>query len=470
MVIIARKESAMPKPVPEKELKAIEDVLKAHPDGVSRTFIAEALSDKVSPRTLQSRLHYLVENGRVMAEGQGRAVKYRLMESNITVAVAAVEAELLSLSKEAKEIQQTVLQPLTKRTIVGYNREFLDSYRPNETVYLTNAERTRLHEIGTVAIGSQPAGTYARKIIDRLLIDLSWNSSRLEGNTYTKLDTKRLIDFGKEAEGKDRIEAQMILNHKDAIEFLVSAADEIRFNRYTLLNLHGLLANNLLSNSQAEGRLRFIEVGIEQSSFQPLAIPQLIEECFEQILNTAQAIKDPFEQSFFVMVQLPYLQPFDDVNKRVSRLAANIPLIKANLIPLTFIDVPRDLYTQATLGVYELNRVELLKDVYLWAYQRSAERYAATQQSLGEPDPFRLKHREALREVVGTVVRSQYNREQAFKYLEEWSAKNLPLDERAKFIEVAEDEILALHEGNFARYRLRPSEFDAWRKIWNQRR
>jgi Fic family protein len=461
----------MPKtPVPEEVLKAIVDVLKAHPDGVTLTNIAEALGEKVSRRTLQNRLRYLIDQGRAVVEGQSRAVKYRPAGSSSIVAVAPVDVDLLPLSNEAKDIRQIVSQPITKRKIVGYNRDFLDSYRPNETAYLTDAQRARLHKIGAVPIGNQPAGTYARKILDRLLIDLSWNSSRLEGNTYTQLDTKRLIDFGKEAEGKDRIEAQMILNHKDAIEFLVSAADEISFNRYTLLNLHALLANNLLSNPQAEGRLRFIEVGIEQSSFQPLAIPQLIEECFEQILNTAQAIKDPFEQSFFVMVQLPYLQPFDDVNKRVSRLAANIPLIKANLIPLTFLDVPRDLYTQATLAVYELNRGELLRDIYLWAYQRSAERYAAAQQSLGEPDPFRLKNREALRHVVGTVVRSQYNREDALKYLEEWSVENLLANERAKFTDVAEDEILALHEGNFARYKVRPSEFDAWWKVWNQRR
>jgi Fic/DOC family len=455
----------MPKPVPEAELKAIEDVLRAHPNGISRSDIAESLSERVSQRTLQARLRYLVDHGRAMTEGQGRGVKYHLAGSAATV-IAPADAEFLPLSEAAKEIRQLVSQPLAKRKIVGYNRDFLDSYRPNETTYLSHAERSRLHEIGAVPIGSQPAGTYARKIIDRLLIDLSWNSSRLEGNTYTLLDTKRLIDFGKEAEGKDRLEAQMILNHKDAIEFLVNAAEEISFNKYTLLNLHGLLANNLLSNPQAEGRLRFIEVGIHGSSFQPLATPQLIEECFEQILNTAQAIKDPFEQSFFVMVQLPYLQPFDDVNKRVSRLAANIPLIKANLVPLTFLDVPKDLYTQAILGVYELNRIELLRDVYLWAYHRSAERYAAAQQSIGEPDPFRLQHRETLRDVVGTVVRSRYNREKAFIFLEKWSAENIPADEQARFLEVAEDEILALHDGNFARYKVRPSEFDAWRKVW----
>ena len=156
----------------------------------------------------------------------------------------------------------------------------------------------------------------------------------------------------------------MILNHKDAIEFLVGTAEDIGFNRYTILNLHATLANNLLADPTAAGRLRHIAVGIERSAFHPLEVPQLIEECFDQVLATASAITDPFEQAFFVMVQLPYLQPFDDVNKRVSRLAANIPLIKGNLSPLSFTDVPRDIYTEAVLGVYELNEYELLKDVF----------------------------------------------------------------------------------------------------------
>lgn len=460
----------MPKPVPEKELEAIEQVLSKQPGPVSRAFIAEALGDAVPQRTLQLRLRYLVDQGRVIAEGQVRGAKYRLAKHDNGTHLASAESERLQLSDKATDLQRLVSKPLINRKIVGYNRAFLESYRPNETAYLRDDDRTRLHALGAVPVGSQPAGTYARKILDRLLIDLSWNSSRLEGNTYTLLDTKHLIEFGKEAEGKDRIEAQMILNHKDAIEFLVSSADEISFNRYTLLNLHALLANNLLTNPKAEGRLRTIEVGIQGSSFLPLAMPQLIEECFEQILNTAQAIKDPFEQSFFAMVHLPYLQPFDDVNKRVSRVAANIPLIRANLIPLTFLDVPTDLYTQAILGVYELNRIELLRDVYLWAYQRSAERYAAAQHSIGEPDPFRLRHKETLRNAIGTFVRGQHGRKEALKFLEDWSVENLPLSERAEFIDVAETELLALHEGNFARYRIRPSEYEAWQKIWNRGR
>ena len=258
----------------------------------------------------------------------------------------------------------------------------------------------------------------------------------------------------------------MILNHKDAIEFLVGTAEEIGFNRYTILNLHALLANNLLADPDAAGRLRRIGVAIERSSFHPLEVPQLIEECFDQILTTAAAITDPFEQALFVMVQLPYLQPFDDVNKRVSRLSANIPLIKSNLSPLSFEGVPRGTYTDAVLGVYELNKTELLRDVFIWAYERSAARYAAVRQSLGEPDPFRLRHRAALREVVGAVVRGRMDKKQATKHVTTWTSEHIDAAERERFRETAESELLGLHEGNFARYQIRPSEFAAWREVW----
>jgi hypothetical protein len=249
----------------------------------------------------------------------------------------------------------------------------------------------------------------------------------------------------------------------------VSEADGIGFNRYTVLNLHGILAQNLLRDEGAAGRLREIAVGIERSTFHPLAVPQLIEECFNQLLATAAAITDPFEQAFFIMVQLPYLQPFDDVNKRVSRLAANIPFIRRNLSPLSFTEVPRSLYTDAVLSVYELNRVELLKDVFLWAYGRSAEQYAAVRQSLGEPDPFRFQHSGALRAIVSEVVRGGMSRKMAFAHIAEWADAHIAADERERFREMAEGELLNLHEGNFARYQIRPSEFTGWQAAWQTR-
>ena len=317
---------------------------------------------------------------------------------------------------------------------------------------------------------NQPAGTYARQILNRLLIDLSWNSSRLEGNTYSLLDTERLLELGEETEGKQQLEAQMILNHKAAIEFLVEDAGMIDFDRRTILNLHALLADNLLPDPRATGRLRHGAVRIEGSVFHPLETPAVIEECFEQVLATASAISDPFEQAFFVMVQLPYLQPFDDVNKRVSRLAANIPLIKANLVPLSFEDVPRDLYSEAILGVYEMKRIELLRDVFIWAYGRSAARHAAVRQSLGEPDPFRLQHRAVLREVVGAVIRERMDKKQAAARITAWTQEHVDQPQRERFREVAERELLSLHEGNFVRYRVSPSEFEAWQEVWTSKK
>jgi len=142
--------------------------------------------------------------------------------------------------------------------------------------------------------------------------------------------------------------------------------------------LHALLSNNLLGNPNACGRLRSIPVRITKTVYVPLAIPQLTEECFKLIVHKASHIKDPFEQSFFLMVQLPYLQPFEDVNKRVSRLTANIALIRENLCPLSFVDVPQEIYINGLLGIYEYNRLELMRDVFIWAYKRSCSLYVAT--------------------------------------------------------------------------------------------
>lgn len=461
----------VPKLIPPGELTRIEKTVRARP-GISSAEIAGVLGGQLPRRTLQFRLKRLVDDGRILREGEGRWARYSAPGAAPATAQpeAVADQTVVLLSPESEEIRAYLRQPLAARKPVGYNREFLNAYRPGETFYLPAGVRARLAEIGARPVsGQEPAGTYARQILDRLLIDLSWNSSRLEGNTYSLLDTKRLIEFGQEAEGRDRLEAQMILNHKDAVEFLVSNAAEIGFNRHTILNLHAILANNLLADERAAGRVRQIAVGIDGSVYHPPETPQLVEECFDQLLATAAAITNPFEQSIFVMVQLPYLQPFDDVNKRVSRMAANIPFIKANLSPLSFTDLPRDLYTHAILAVYELNRIELLREVFVWSYERSAERYVAVRQSLGEPDPFRLRHRDALRAVIAEVVRGRMDRKTAAAYIASWATAHLEGNDRARFREVSEIELLGLHEGNFARYPIRPGEFAAWQEIWSPR-
>jgi Fic family protein len=166
------------------------------------------------------------------------------------------------------------------------------------------------------------------------------------------------------------------------------------------------------------------------------------------------------------MVQLPYLQPFDDVNKRTSRLAANISLICENLSPLSFVDVPEREYRDGLLGVYELNRTDLLRDVFVWAYERSCARYSAVRQSMGEPDQFRLQYRDNITNLINEVISNCMDKKAAALFVKEYAANEINHKDQARFIEVAETELLNMHEGNMARYRIRPSQFTNWRSNW----
>lgn len=451
----------------QADLNALVTSIAALPDGAS-TDALQRLFPQIPRRSLQRRLARLVAEQRLRAVGKGPARRYFVSTVPATLPpYAAVPASgmgtpsLWQLSVDGTELRANVSRSLAQRKPVGYQRSFLDDYQPNHTSYLPQSLRDHLHAIGQPPGPGQPAGTYARQILDRLLVDLSWASSRLEGNTYTRLDTHNLIEFGRAAEGKDRLETQMILNHKAAIEMLVGHADEVGFNRYTLQNLHALLADNLLPNPGAGGRLRLIDVAITGTVYQPTALPQSIVECFDTLLAKAGRITDPFEQAFFVMVHLPYLQPFEDVNKRVSRLAANIPLIKRNLAPLSFVDVPQDIYVDGMLAIYELNRVELLRDVFAWAYERSCQRYTLIKQALPEPDPLRLRYRDALTQVVAHVVQSGAATTPAI--IRQLAGTAVAAEDAAAFIAMVINELANLHEGNIARYRLRLSEFRHWR-------
>ncbi|MBW2612102.1 MAG: Fic family protein [Deltaproteobacteria bacterium] len=456
----------MPKYISDNELDTIVTLLTARPDGWQIGEIEKAFENKgqsFNRRTLQRRLARLEKAGRILITGAGRNTRYL----PITLAEKLTKTQGgIHLSVDAQAVLNQVTRPLSFRKPVGYRREFIDSYYPNVTWFLPETLRKHLLDRGRRFRVDAAAGTYVRQILDRLLIDLSWASSRLEGNTYSLLETEKLIAFGEAAPGKAPFETQMVLNHKAAIEFLVETDAESKFDRRTILNLHALLSDNLLGDASACGRLRDRPVGIARSVYEPLAVPQLIHEIFNRILNTVTAISDPFEQAFFLLVHLPYLQPFQDVNKRVSRLAANIPLLHHNLCPLSFMDVPEDLYINGLLGVYELNRIELMRDVFVWTYERSCDRYKVVRHTFGEPDTFRLHYRKALINCVGEAVRqigrgSDINTDEVLSLLANDLVKAA---DRSHFLKIANEEIAALHEGNFARYRLRPSEFDDWQK------
>ncbi len=463
----------MPKQISEVELEVIKQAVGRFPGGASIDEISNLLEQDIHRRTLQRRLAFLVEKKELIQEGAARNSKYRLLSrkgtADLQVPKFSLEAHAeiyIPISKEGEQVKQAVRLPVQQRKPVGYNRKFLDAYQPNKTFYLPEKTRQHLMQIGQSQTDVLPAGTYALQIYNRLLIDLTWNSSRLEGNTYSLLETERLLAVGERADGKSALETQMILNHKAAIELLVDSSPDVGFNRYTLCNLHALLSENLLSDPAACGRLREHAVGIGGSVFHPLEDGPLIQEYFDQVSAKACAIKNPFEQAFFAMGQLPYLQPFDDVNKRVSRLAANIPLIRENLSPLSFIDVPEKTYIDGLLGVYELNRTELLADVFVWAYERSSARYSAVRQSLGEPDQFRLRYREHIAQLIRKIVTGCMGKKAAVSTIKEYALEEITEQDRKLFLEMVETELMSLHEGNIARYRIRLSQFEEWIESW----
>ena len=272
----------MPKRVPGEELAAIVEAVARLPDGGSVDAIGREIGLGVARRTLQRRLAALVAEGRLARDGRGQATRYRVPSGVAAPSLRSAEDRGLSsaqrgspvqaqaepasfsmttglpaggyhipISLEGASISESVRAPIQARPPVGYRRAFLDSYRPGVTWYLPPTLRERLHTLGDSPDRERPAGTYARKLHERLLIDLSWNSSRLEGNTYSLLDTERLIERGEWAEGHDARETQMILNHKAAIDLLVTRAEHVGFNPHTFRNLHALLAENLLADSRA---------------------------------------------------------------------------------------------------------------------------------------------------------------------------------------------------------------------------
>ncbi|MFC7338949.1 Fic family protein [Haloferula chungangensis] len=434
-------------------------------------------------RTLQRRLDEMIQSGLVRSEGAGRGFCYhlveahdesltpvsnnRLQEDSINYPVPARDERKGDwLSPASKELRAAVTRPIQERRSAPYNDSLLIAYQPNVTEYLSPALRQDLAKMGKVGMEDHPAGTYLRQVMDRLIIDLSWNSSRLEGNTYSILETQRLFEMGEGADGKSLAEAQMILNHKNAIEILADMSDEAGFNRYTLFNLHAALAEGLLPHEEASGRLRHEPVGVTGTSFEPLQDPARIEENFERILLKAEAIENPFEQAFFSMVHLPYLQPFIDVNKRTSRIVANIPLMKHNLCPLAFVGVSREDYLQATLALYELRRVEYLRDVFVSAYQKSCDRYSAIRQVLGDPNPLYVRYRRDVHRYIQHVVGSNFDKKQAIRWIHDECEREIAKENRAAFIELVETVLSSLHEGNIARYRLRPGPFREWLAGW----
>ena len=215
----------MPKRVTADDLRQVESAIERSSDGMSLAQLQAALGDAFSRRTLSRRLAELLAAKRIRRSGEGGATRYSGVSSAKPAesAMAVIDGTAsfdtpdgpvtIPLSPAGRQILDYVSRAVGARTPRGYERRLLDDYIPNRTAYVPEKLRAHLQKIGKPIAAERAGGTFTRDILDRFLIDLSWASSRLEGNTYSRLDTQRLIEFGQEAAGKDAKETQMILNH-----------------------------------------------------------------------------------------------------------------------------------------------------------------------------------------------------------------------------------------------------------------
>jgi len=446
----------------EQQYQEILSILGDHPEGLHRGEISSLLKITINNKTLQRRLATLAQDGKVKTEGIKRGTKYFPTSKKLeTKEPGKKDRESAIFSESSKAVLEFLDSPLHTREKVSYNRDFLESYVPNETIYIPTEMREGLRKEGKRFDKELAAGTYARQISERLLIDLSYNSSRLEGNTYSRLDTQKLVEEGISAEGKIHEETVMIMNHKEAILFLIENAADIELNSFTLLNLHNLLSQDLLSDPAACGNVRRIEVDIGKSAYKPLNNPHVLKEVLELILLKARKINDPFEQSFFVLIHLSYLQAFEDVNKRTARLACNIPFIKSNLCPLSFTDVSRDDYSAALLTVYEKNEIDPMLELFCWAYSRSANQYGVVRESLGEIDAFRIQNRSQRKEVMGQIVKNNLHGSDTEEWINNYCQQN-NIEEADKFTAMTLAYLSTLHAGAIVGLGITENQLTTW--------
>jgi Fic family protein len=402
---------------------AVFKIIRQRDEAISLSELLERLGAQFAERSLRRWLNEMIDEGLLEKKGSKRGTRYQ--------ARASVPKMSFDFSSRSLEAIEYIRRPIFQRDPVSYQKKWLEEYQPNKTYYLENRERQKLLARGARQKNHDPAGTYAKKIYNRLLIDLSYNSSRLEGNTYSILETEKLILEGAGALEKLDEERVMILNHKEAIRHLVEKAPRIHIDFNEICTLHYLLSDGLVP-AQYSGKIRDYGVRIGGSTYVPFENPVQIEKQLKEICQKAAEIENPFEQSFFLLAHVAYLQAFVDVNKRTSRLSANIPLIRENLVPLSFNDVEKDDYTSAMIAIYEKNNVAPLAELYEFSYLRTCAQYDATAESLGFNE-IRVRYRDQRREMIRYIILGKLHDALLMKYILARIKENIPAEDREKF-------------------------------------
>ena len=317
------------------------------------------LGEEISLVTVKRTLSEMAGEGILISAGSGRSTSYNIS------AVGRIFAEI-----DAKKY--CFVEPDKRYGLARYNFDLFSALPPdifveNELKILNDATVEYKRRTKNLPLAIQ------KKELERLIIELSWKSSKIEGNTYTLLDTEKLILENKEASGHDKKETQMILNHKDAFNFVRENSAQFKtITKKNLEELHAILVKDL---SVGLG-LRKKPVGVLGSVYRPLDNVYQITEAIEALGKAISKISVPCAKALIALLGISYIQPFEDGNKRTARLAANAVLLAYGLAPLSYRSVEEEDYCEAVLVFYELNSIMPFKKIFIDQYKFAAQNYA----------------------------------------------------------------------------------------------
>lgn len=330
--------------------------IKDHP-GVSSKQIADALAGEASLATVKRAINELSSSCYINVEGKARATKYY-----ISSLFAPVDLD----EYYSKEVDERQIQ-------TGYNFDLIPQVLSHVHLF-TEQEMSELN-----ALQKQFAQNFSmlpdeqkRKEMERLGIDLSWKSSQIEGNTYSLLETERLLREKQTAAGKTKEEAIMLLNHKDALDFIVANPDYMEHLTISRIeDIHSLLIKDM----GVDRNIRTRRVGITGTNYRPIDNEFQIREALQQTCDLVNSRTNVFEKALFVLVLLSYIQAFNDGNKRIARISSNAILIANSYCPISFRTVDSMDYKKAMLLFYEQNNISAFKQIFIEQFRFAVNTY-----------------------------------------------------------------------------------------------
>ena len=326
----------------------------------TRDEIARGIAFEGSDATLKRAIASLVGNGDIIVTGKARATRYSLSPQAHLLMPLNLDTYF------AKDVDERQVQTY-------FNFQLIRDQLPTVELF-TEDERKHLNELQQMFrkhVDEMTVNEY-KKEMERLGIDLSWKSSQIEGNTYSLLETERLLRESKTAEGKTKEEAIMLLNHKDALRFILDNPDYLQLLSLSHIeDIHTLLTKDL----SVDKGIRHRRVGITGTNYHPLDNEFQILEAIHDTCELINGKDNVFEKALLTLVLLSYIQAFSDGNKRTARITSNAILIANGYCPLSFRTVDSVDYKKAMLIFYEQNNLFAFKQIFMQQFEFAVSEY-----------------------------------------------------------------------------------------------